>query len=337
MTPLAIAALAGAGTYLLYTAVVFGRRDLGLRRSRHAASGPDLRLLLREWLVQAGLADVRLADIAGVSLLVGLAVGAAAYLVFGSLPPAAVLALVAALTPAHLYRGRRAAARAAAQEAWPRLIEEIRLLTLSLGRSVPQALFDTGARAPSQLRPAFDAAHREWLLTVDFARTTDVLKARLADPTADAALETLLIAHEVGGGDLGKRLEALAEDRLADTTARKDARAEQAGVRFARRFVLVVPAGMAMAGSLIGSGREAYRSPTGTVIVMAALALVGLCWVWAGRYLRLPSAQRVFRARSETAADARRGPRRFGTADRPGGARTAHRAGLAATSAAAQR
>ena len=54
-----------------------------------------------------------------------------------------------------------------------------------------------------------------------------------ADPTADATFETLLVAHELGGTDLGRRLTDLASDRLADVHARKDARARQAGARFA--------------------------------------------------------------------------------------------------------
>ena len=101
---------------------------------------------------------------------------------------------------------------------------------------------------PSALRPAFAAAQREWLLSTDFARTVAVLKAGLADPTADAACETLLVAHEVGGADLDRRLRALADDRTLDVQGRKDARSRQAGVRFARRFVLLVPLGMAMVG-----------------------------------------------------------------------------------------
>ena len=82
------------------------------------------------------------------------------------------------------------------------MLEELRLLTGSVGRSIPQALFEVGRRAPAEWRPAFAAAEREWLLTTDFARTTALLKDRLADPTADVVCETLLVAHEVGGSDL---------------------------------------------------------------------------------------------------------------------------------------
>ncbi|MGV3758680.1 MAG: type II secretion system F family protein, partial [Actinomycetota bacterium] len=175
-----------------------------------------------------------------------------------------------------------------------RLLEELRLLTSSLGRSVPQALVEVGRRAPEELRPAFAAAEREWLLSTDFTRTVAVLKARLADPTADAACETLLVAHEVGGSDLDQRLAALIEDRVQDAQGRKDARAKQAGARFARRFVLVVPAGMALAGMSIGTGRAAYQTPTGQVLVVAAIGMVVACWIWAGRIMALPEERRVF-------------------------------------------
>ena len=105
----------------------------------------------------------------------------------------------------------------------------------------PRPCSRSAATGPLELRPAFAAAHREWLLSTDFARTLAVLKDQLADPTADATCETLLIAHELGGTDLDRRLDDLADDRRADTQDRKDALAKQAGVRFARRFVLIVP------------------------------------------------------------------------------------------------
>jgi tight adherence protein B len=174
------------------------------------------------------------------------------------------------------------------------MIEEIRIQATSLGRSIPQALFDVGRRGPVELRPAFEAAHREWLVSTDFGRTVAVLKERLADPTADAACETLLIAHELGGTDLDRRLEALADDRRTDTQNRKDARAKQAGTRFARRFVLIVPLGMALAGLTIGTGRSAYQTPLGQAGVLVALGIILACWVWAGRLLRLPEERRVF-------------------------------------------
>jgi tight adherence protein B len=174
------------------------------------------------------------------------------------------------------------------------MIEELRVLTSSVGRSIPQALFQVGASGPEELRPAFAAAQREWLLTTDFERSLAALRAHLADPTCDATCETLLVAHELGGTDVDRRLADLAEDRREDARYRKDARARQAGVRFARRFVLLVPLGMAAAGLSVGNGRSAYQTPLGQAAVLAAVAMVAACWIWAGRMMRLPEEERVF-------------------------------------------
>jgi tight adherence protein B len=293
VTGLVLGLVAAAGVFYLYTAVVLGWSGLrpgpavGERGVRGRARAAD-------WLVQAGLAKVdprEFATVTAVLAAAGLAVGGA---VFGGPLPAAVLAACLATVPLASYRVRRNQRRAAAQESWPRIIEEIRILTSGLGRSVPQALFEAGRRAPDSLRPAFAAAQREWLLSTDFERTVSVLKAALADPTADAACETLLVAHEIGGTDLDRRLDALIEDRVIDVQGRKDARAKQAGVRFARNFVLLVPAGMAFVGMSIGDGRAAYATPWGQTMVAIGILGIVACWLWAGRLLRLPEEERVF-------------------------------------------
>jgi tight adherence protein B len=292
MSGLLVALCAAAGTYYLYTALAFGWR--GLRLGPPVARRARARRRASDWLVQAGIGDVSAGEFVLVTtVLVALgAVGGVA--LFGGAVPALVLAVCVGAAPLASYRVRRQQLRASAQEAWPRMIEEIRIRTSGLGRSVPQALFEAGERAPASLRPAFAAAQREWVLSTDFERAVGVLKDRLADPSADAACETLLVAHEVGGSDLDRRLEALIEDRVIDVQGRKDARSKQAGVRFARRFVLLVPVGMALVGMSVGNGRAAYATPWGQTLVVIGIAAVVACWVWAGRLLKLPEEQRVF-------------------------------------------
>lgn len=293
MIGLLVALVGALGVYLLYSAIAFGRTGFGA-----ASSGDRPRRTradrLGTWLAQAGLADVDAKDFGSVMVLLFVVGAVLAYALFGGIAPAIASGAFAATLPVATYRARREATRRQAREAWPRLIEEIRMLTGSAGRSIPQAVFDVGRRAPLELRPAFAAAEREWLISTDFARTTGVLKARLADPTADTICETLLVAHLVGGSDVDRRLAALAEDRTVDLQGRKDAVAKQAGVRFARRFVLVVPAGMALAGLSIGTGRAAYQTPLGQLLVTAGVAVVAGCWIWAGRLMRLPDEERVF-------------------------------------------
>lgn len=288
---LSLALLAAYGVFLVYTALVFGWRGIGISpgigRRRQRTSVAD-------FLVQAGLEKVRPVELLAVEMVLFSVAAAFGYAVYGGAPAAGVVGLAAAAIPIASARSRRRARRAAAREAWPRMIEEIRLQAVTLGRSIPQALLLVGARGPEEMRPAFAAAQREWLISTDLDRTLEVLKASLADPTADAVCETLLIAHEVGGTDVEARLRALIDDRTADLHGRKDARAKQAGVRFARLFVIGVPVGMALVGLNIGDGRAAFRTASGQVLVLVAFGLMAACWFWAGHLLRLPEEQRVF-------------------------------------------
>lgn len=292
MIELAMAAAAAYGVFLIYTAFAFGWKGLSLGPG--VSSSRSRRPRVRDWMTQAGLGDVGVGEFVGVVTTLGLAGAGIGFAFFGGILPAIALGTFSAAAPVTSYRFRRDLRRSRSQEAWPRMIEEIRLRTGSLGRSVPQALFEVGARGPQELQPAFDAAHREWLLTTDFERTLTVLKAQLADPTADITCETLLVAHQLGGADLGRRLTALAEDRIQDLQGRKDARAKQAGARLARRFVILVPVGMALVGMQIGEGRAAYATTHGQVVVLGAISLIAACWIWAGQIMRLPETERVF-------------------------------------------
>jgi len=289
-----LVSVAGAyGVFLVYTAFVYGWRGLG--PGPRLSSGPVAgRRRIDEWMAQAGLSEVRTGEFVAVMGTLFIVAAGVAFVLFGGVFPALVAGLFGASFPIATYRARREARRAEARETWPRMIEEMRLLAGSLGRSIPQALFEVGRRAPEEMRPAFRAAHREWMISTDFNRTIAVLKAQLADPTADATGETLLVAHEVGGSDVDRRLAALVEDRVQDLQGRKDARAKQAGVRFARRFVLLVPIGMALAGLSIGNGRAAYQTALGQSAVVIGIAMTVLCWLWAGRLLKLPEEERVF-------------------------------------------
>jgi tight adherence protein B len=294
-----LALVAGYGVFLIYTAIAFRWTGLGVSPTPFATQ--RRRQGMRDFLVQAGLDNVRPVEFLAVEVVLFLVAGAFGWAIYGGVLVPLATGLAAATVPLASARARRRSRRELAREAWPRMIEEIRLQAVSLGRSIPQALLQVGMRGPDEMRPAFAAAQREWLISTDFARTLDVLKGQLADPTADAVCETLLIAHEVGGTDVDRRLRALIDDRVQDLQGRKDARSKQAGVRFARFFVLIVPIGMAMAGLAIGDGRAAYASARGQLMILAAFAMIGACWVWAGQLLKLPEEERVFR---ESRADA---------------------------------
>lgn len=287
---LILALVAGYGMHLLYSALAY--QWTGARPGPRAPRQPKDRI--GQLMSSLGLGDLDPRGVLaamGVLAMIGFAFGT---LLFGGPIPALIIGLFAATTPVGVARVRHERLSAQAHQSWPAIIEEIRLLTGTLGRSIPQATFEVGARSHEALQPAFAAAHREWLISTNFPRALGVLKAQLGNNTADIVAETLMTAHELGGGEVGNRLAALAQDRMTDQQHRRDAVARQAGVRFARWFTLIVPIGMAMTGLTIGNGRDAYATPLGQLLVALALLMVIACWVWAGIIMRMPSEERVF-------------------------------------------
>ncbi|MCY3950510.1 MAG: hypothetical protein OXF61_15080 [Acidimicrobiaceae bacterium] len=283
MTALAFIAAGAAGVWLLSTPGGDSATSAAWRRAsahRSASTAPPTSVPLLH-SVPAGVG-------AAVVGWIG------AWTLFGGVAAPALVALLAAAIPPCAATQRRRRRAADSWRAWPRLLAEIRVLVAHQGQSIPAALFAAGEHAPDCMRPAFSEAARTWSLGTDFEAALRVLKASLADPTADAICETLLAAHQVGGVRIDARLRALAEAAQAEAAARSDARAKQAGARFARSFVASVPAFMALIGLSIGRGRQAYESADGQLLVAFSVLAVAACWLWAGRIMAIPVRQRVF-------------------------------------------
>ena len=249
LAPALIACLAAYGAHLVYTSLALRwngvmpgpgpvrRRlaDLRFRRSPGCRSGP-----LRSGPLPRSLRSP-----------------SSARLLPAAISGALCTAIVVVSARTELDRRRHRIA-----SAWPGVLDETRVLAGAAGRPIPQALFEAGRRAAPGVREAFAAAQREWQASTDFGRALGVLKAELAEPSSDVICETLLVAHQVGGSGVDRRLEALIEDRVRELDLRRDATSRQAGALFARKFVLVVPVGMALVGLSLGTGRAAYEGRT---------------------------------------------------------------------------
>ena len=289
MFVLLLALTAGYGTFLAYTAVVYGWTGLGGGPREQTASS-----IRRPLTARLGLSAWTGRDATLVILATSVLGGLVGFVIFGGWIAPIICGAATATVPVGLERLRVEKTRDEAAQMWPRMIDEIRIRTTTAGLPIPQALLEVGLRGPEPYRPAFHRARRTWLITTDFGETVSVLKRELADPTGDVVCETLLVAHDVGGAEVERYLTSLSEDRLMDLHGRKDAKAKQAGARFARRFVVGVPIGMAVVGLSIGNGRAAYQTDTGQLLVAFGLIVMLGCWIWAGRIMRLPDEERVF-------------------------------------------
>ena len=92
------------------------------------------------------------------------------------------------------------------------------------GLSLPEALSGIGARGPEPLREPFRQFGSDYRTTGRFNDCLDRLKAALADPVGDRVVESLRVAREVGGTDLGRLLSTLSAFLRDDARTRAELR-----------------------------------------------------------------------------------------------------------------
>jgi len=221
-----------------------------------------------------------------------------AFLVFAAttkvVPIALCFALMAAYAPILLVRMRARRRRAVMRELWPDVVDNIGS-AVRAGLALPEALSQLTIRGPEELRPAFAAFAEDYRATGRFQECLDRLKARLSDPVADRLIESLRIAREVGGSDLGRLLRTLSVFLREDARTRAELETRQGWTINAARLAVAAPwIVLAMLSSRPDS-LQAYSRPAGVLVLAIGAALSFVAYRVMVRVGRLPEEGRVLR------------------------------------------
>jgi len=191
---------------------------------------------------------------------------------------------------------RRAARRRTAErrELWPDAVDSL-TSAVRAGLSLPEALAALGERGPEPLRPAFAAFGADHRASGRTAEALDRLRDRLADPVGDRVVETVRLAREVGGTEVGAVLRALSAFLREDARTRAELAARQSWTVNAARVAVAAPWSVLL---LLGSQPEtarAYGTPAGTLVLAAGGVACVLAYRAMIRIGRLPAERRVLR------------------------------------------
>lgn len=291
MSPLAIGIILGAGVFCLYWS--FWPQEESRPKDADARRGGFM-AELRDHLHQAGYPSVTPVNVIVGSVVLFLLV----FLIFAivtRVPPIAVcFAVIAGATPISLVRMRARDRRNKLRDLWPDAVDNI-TSGVRAGLALPEALAQLSVRGPIELRPAFANFAEDYRATGRFHDCLDRLKDDLSDPVADRLVESLRIAREVGGSDLGKLLRTLSTFLREDSRTRAELETRQSWTVNAARLAVAAPWIVLAMLSFKGNALTAYSSPTGWAILAVGAGLCVLAYrimVWIGR---LPEDQRVLR------------------------------------------
>ena len=277
--------IAGVGLLLIWFGLTLPRRPVSAHRRRER---------LREQLAQAGLSSVSPGQLIAVQVLGGVLVFLLGLVVTRSIAVSVIFAAFASAGPRLLVGRLRRRRQADLRELWPEVVDNL-TSGVRAGLSLPEALAAIGSRGPEPLREPFRHFGSDYRISGRFNECLDRLKAALADPVGDRVCESLRVAREVGGTDLGRLLTTLSSFLRDDARTRAELLARQSWSVTAARMAVCAPWLVLILLATQSETLIAYDTPTGTAILVAGAVLtVGAyrLMIWIGR---LPEDKRVLR------------------------------------------
>ncbi len=227
---------------------------------------------------------------AGLAALVGLSF----YVLTQTWSVALAFATIAAVTPTVLIRQRVHKRRAELREVWPDVVDNL-ASAVRAGLSLPEALGQLGSRGPQSLRRHFRRFADDYRTSGRFTDSLDALKDRLADPTGDRIVESLRVAREVGGSDLGRLLRTLSAFLRDELRVRTELETRQGWVANAAKLAVAGPWILLALLSFRSSSIQAYQQPSGVMVLLVGAAVSVVAYRVMVRLGRLPEDERVLR------------------------------------------
>lgn len=288
MSALAIGLLLGAGVFCIFWSTwPQTERSAPARRASLADR-------VRDQLVQAGFDTISPSQLLAACMVVFVIVFLGAYSMTRVVPIAICFAAMAGYGPRALVTMRARKRRGQLRDLWPDAVDNI-ASAVRAGLALPEALSQLAVRGPEELRPAFAAFAEDYRTTGRFHDCLNRLKDRLADPVADRLVESLRIAREVGGSDLGRVLRTLSAFLREDARTRAELETRQGWTVNAARLAAGAPWVVLAMMSIQQDSLRAYSSAAGTAVLAVGAAITVVAYRLMVRIGRLPEDERVLR------------------------------------------
>ncbi|MGY2082801.1 type II secretion system F family protein [Blastococcus sp. SYSU DS0539] len=246
----------------------------------------------QQQLAAAGLTGINAAQLLALQIGLGLLVTVVVLLTTGTVTVSLVFGLFGFLLPQVQVRRLAGKRRADLREVWPEVVDNL-ASAVRAGLSLPEALSALSSRGPEALRPPFARFAAEYRSTGRFGDSLDRLKDDLADPVGDRIVETLRVAREVGGSDLGRVLRTLSAFLREDARARAELETRQSWVVQAARLAVAAPWAVLLLLATQSTTLAAYDSALGTAILLGGGAVCLAAYRLMLRIGRLPEDVRV--------------------------------------------
>jgi tight adherence protein B len=243
-------------------------------------------------IAAAGLTGINPAQLLALQIGLGALVLVVVLLTTGTITISLAFAVFGFVLPAAQVRRLAGKRQADLREVWPEVVDNL-ASAVRAGMSLPEALAALATRGPEVLRAPFARFAAEYRSSGRFNDCLDRLKGDLADPVGDRIVETLRVAREVGGSDLGRVLRTLSTFLREDARARAELETRQGWVVQAARLAVAAPWAVLLLLATQSTTLAAYDSTAGTALLGIGGAVCFLAYRLMLRIGRLPQDLRV--------------------------------------------
>jgi tight adherence protein B len=247
---------------------------------------------LRPLLGRAGLGEVSVTGFVVVCAVSAVVATVAVLVASRTLPVALVFGAMGGYFPVAVLKGRARRRQREFAEVWPEAVDNL-ASAVRAGMSLPEALGALSERGPEPLRDAFAGFALDYQVSGRFADALDRLKERLADPVGDRVIESLRVAREVGGGDLGRLLRSLSSFLRDDARTRSELEARQAWTVNGARLAVAAPWLVLLMMCFQPEVIHRYSTGAGVIVLVGGAALCAVAYRAMVRIGRLPTERRI--------------------------------------------
>lgn len=277
----------GAGLLLIWRS--------GSRAPQPRATGAPGWLVRRvDLLRQAGVDGVGSGQLLGAQLLSAVLALLLVVVITSTITVAVCFAAFGFCAPVLVLRRMRRRRQVALRELWPEAIDNL-ASAVRAGMSLPEGLSALALRGPGELRAPFARFGAAYRASGRFGECLDALKHDLADPVGDRVCETMRVAREVGGSDLGTVLRTLSELLRSDARTRAELETRQGWVVNAARLAVAAPWAVLLLLGTQSTTLRAYDSARGSLLLAIGAVVCVVAYRIMLRIGKLPEDQRVLR------------------------------------------
>ncbi|HET8614352.1 MAG TPA: type II secretion system F family protein [Actinomycetales bacterium] len=289
MTGLGLGLCGGVGLFFVWWACwpTPGDRDARPARRR-------LRDRWNDDLATVAVPGVVLTHLLLVSAIVAVAVLLLAFGLSGVPAVALCFAGIAGSVPAVVVRSVARRRRAQLRDVWPDVVDNL-ASAVRAGLSLPEALGQLALRGPEQLRAPFAAFTQDYRATGRFNDALDALKDRLSDSVGDRVVESLRVAREVGGSELGQLLRTLSTFLRQEARTRSELESRQSWTVNGARLAVAAPWVVLALLSTRPESVAAYDGPVGAAVLLTGAGVSVVAYRSMLAIARLPEDERVLR------------------------------------------